>query len=159
VSHPVDAAIGGLVAVWHDEGDLEYDVDGVLTKLRVTDNPLLEEGFDERRLLLVGTSAQYLPGGAQASSSFDLAGERVQVDIVCELTVWSGDTDAPAERAAAFEVLDTLAALLARRRDLFGSVDWARITRATYEPGQTEQGAAASVEFTVRVDASREHPQ
>ena len=141
--------------MWNGAPELHYDVDGVSTALRVTGNPLLDY-TEARRLLLVGTSAQYLPGGAQAATRHGFGGrESVQVDIVCELTTWSGDTDAPAERTRAFGVLDVLSVLLARNRDLGGIADWARIVRATYEPRQTDMGAAADVEFTVRVDATR----
>lgn len=155
MTHPIDAAIAGLVATWDGAAELAYDVDGESTGLLVSDDPLLD-GTDVRRLLLVGTSAQYLPGGAQANVRHGYGGrESVQVDIVCELTTWSGDTDAPAERTRAFDVLAALTTLLSRNRDLGGTADWARITRVTYEPGQADLGAAATVEFTVRVDATR----
>lgn len=158
MTHPIEAAIAGLVSVWRSAPELLYDVDGVQVQLLVTDDPLLDD-TESRRLLLVGTGAQYLPGGAQGNTGYDLAGQRVQIDVVCELHVWSGATDAPGERRQALDVIDVLDVVLARDRTLGGQVDWPRITRTTYQPGENDQGATAIVEFTVRVDATRAHPQ
>lgn len=158
MTHPIEAAIAGLVAVWGSAPELLYDVDGVHTQLEVVDDPFIGEG-NPRRLLYIGTSAEYLPGGTQASAGYDLAGQRVQVEVTCELRVWSGSTDAASDRVQALDVVVVLERLLARDPALGGGVDWARVVRTTYEPGQTEDGALAVVEITVRADATRDHPE
>lgn len=154
--HPIAAAIDGLVALWTGPPELAYDDDGEQVQLRVVDGMSLED-IEDRRALFVGIDAQYAEGGAQTNTRFDLAGRADQIDIACEVLIWSGDTDLAAARSTAFSVLDVLSALLRQDPHLGGVVDWARVTRTGYRPAQEKAGAAALIPFTVRVDAHRDH--
>lgn len=160
VTHPVQAAISGLLAVWRDAPSLEYEteVDGVAVTLplQVDDGRPLED-LDNPRALFVGTGSDFMPGGGQGTSGYDLAGRNDVVDVACEVHVWSGDTDPAPVRADALAVFDELTSLLHADPHLGGSVDWARVSRSSYIGLRDDQGVHAVIEFTVRVDASRDH--
>lgn len=158
MAHPIAAAVDGLVALWTGAPSLRYEVDDQETPLKVVDGPMLDD-LDEPRGLWVGTATEYLPGGAQAQRSYDYSGSIDTVAVTCELQSWSGDTDPAVVRREALAVLDELTRLLAGDRTLGGTVDWARMVRTTYEPVQAGTGAGALIEFTVRVDAHREHQE
>lgn len=155
---PVDAVITGLVAAWTGAPELVYDRDGVAVALDVFDGPPLHN-LDAWRAVLVGQSAQYLPGGAQANQRHGFGDvRRAQVDVVSELRVWSGDTDVAALRGVALGVLGDLDALVRADHTLGQVADWVRLTRWTYEiepPEQVGQGFRVTVEFTYRADTTR----
>jgi hypothetical protein len=139
-------------------------VNGVSVPLLVIDGPPLSD-FDDQRVLAVGVASQALTGGMNPFAHADAAESRVgfgsggrrtfRFEVACQLGVWSGDTGMAAIRATAFEVLDVLARLLTGSRTLGGVVDWARITRDTYQPSQSAVGAGVAIDFTVLVEATR----
>ncbi len=160
MTHPLQAAISGLLALWDGAPSLQYEteVDGaaVTLPLQVDDGRPLED-LDNPRALFVGVGSDFMPGGGQSTSGYDLAGRNDVFDIANELHVWSGDTDPEPVRVDALATFDGLTSLLAADPHLGGSVVWARIVRSSYVGMRDDSGVHAVIEFTVRVDANRDH--
>lgn len=79
--------------------------------------------------------------------------ERESYDITCLASSWDGGTDAKAVRDRAYQLLDAVASWLAADRTLGGLVLSTRLSAESLIQEQTDQGAAATVRFTVHVDA------
>lgn len=78
--------------------------------------------------------------------------DRESYDITCLASSWTGATAVRPVRARAYELLEAVAAyLLANPR--VGGVLSARLSAERLIQEQTENGAAATVQFTVHVDA------
>lgn len=154
--HPVEAVVQGLVVLWRDEQPVEYLDDGKPATLEVVDGPPLDDP-DNRRTLYVGTGAE-LAAGVTEERSYELAGVTYTIDVGAELLVWAGDNDPARVRRDAMDTMHELDARVASDRTFTGSVDWARILREVYTPLSFEGGSGASVQFIVRVQASRPHP-
>lgn len=165
LAHPIPATIDALVALWSAHPDLAYlDERGRRRRLEVTDGPPLT-GSDEPRYLIVGIGSQTFAStgspfaGAQAAESragFGHGGRRtIPVEVACQLAVWTGDTGMAVVRDTAFAAFEVLGATLAADRTLGGAADWARILRANYQPGQSESGAVALIDFAVQAEATR----
>lgn len=147
MAHPVPASVDQLLVLFRGAPAL----DGV----RVDDGPPVED-MDDGRAIGVGVSVQDV-NGAQVTSGYDLGGRNDSFDIACAAQCWSGDTDMPAMRTQVYALFDLIGALLAANPDLGGVVTWARMVRHAYRPMQDRAGALALIEFTVRVDANRDH--
>lgn len=79
--------------------------------------------------------------------------ERESYDITCLASSWDGGTDARVVRDRAYELLDAVASWVAADRTLGGLVLSTRLSAESLIQEQTDQGAAATVRFTVHVDA------
>lgn len=147
MTHPVPAAIDQLLVLFRGAPAL----DGV----RVDDGPPVDD-LDEGAAIGVGLGVQEA-SAAQVTSGYDLAGRNDTMDLLCVAQCWSGDRDPAPLRARTYELFDVVGALLALNPDLGGAVTWARVARHSYRPVQGPDGAMAVIEFTVRVDANRDH--
>lgn len=74
-------------------------------------------------------------------------------DVVCVAASLRGNVEMEPRVAAVFGFVDALAAELAKDPTLFGVVARAELTVAGLAPMQTDEGAAATVQFTIHVDA------
>lgn len=74
-------------------------------------------------------------------------------DVVSVAASLRGDTPMEPRVDAVFGFVDAIAAELAKDPTLFGVVARAELTVADLAPMQTDEGAAAIVRFTIRVDA------
>lgn len=152
---PEVEVIRALVAAWELDPALTYDQDGETVHVHVVDGPLIED-TDARQVLLVGTATSAAPGGAQGQQRPGYGGRVThRIDVACQLAVWSGDVDMGAVRDAGFAALQACERTLAAAPNVGGAVDWARVTRSTYQPAQTDGGAGALIDFTVQVEATR----
>ncbi|MDN5853517.1 MAG: hypothetical protein L0K86_11860 [Actinomycetia bacterium] len=152
MTDPVQRAIDGLVAVCTGGAwALAYVWEGQTRQLEVVDGPLLA-GTDQPRVLAVGSAAQFVSGAGRGQERPGFGGRvEHQVDVSCQLEVWSGDTSMAAARAGAAETLGAFRRLLVAHPDLDGAVGWARLVGSVYRPLQTEQGAAVQIDLVVRV--------
>ncbi|TAK32338.1 MAG: hypothetical protein EPO40_03145 [Myxococcaceae bacterium] len=151
--NPVDATILGLIAAWDGAPELAFTVDGKPDQLSVNDGPRLDDP-EAWRVLVVGATAGFVPVG-QATTRPGYGGRREeQFEVRCELTVWDGDTDLAHVRTQAYAVLDVLAELLAAH-EWGDDISWARITRHSYQPAQSDLGVGVLIPFSVVANATR----
>lgn len=88
------------------------------------------------------------PGGIAAEPN------RESYDVQCVASSWLGEQHDPKTvRDRAFELVDALAADLARDQTLGGIVMAARLFTVALIPEQTTKGAVATVRFVVHIDA------
>lgn len=66
---------------------------------------------------------------------------------------WTGDEDMALRRARAFGIFDVISDLVKEYPDLNGTVARAQIDRVDYLPSRLPEGAVASVNFRLRIDA------
>ncbi|MFD0902335.1 hypothetical protein [Actinomadura sediminis] len=135
----LDALVGGLRTTLPD--------------VQVVDGPPLTTNPD---VICVGFSG--VPGEPAVESTRtreQLAREpdRESYDIACLASSWSGATDPKPVRDRAYELLDAVAARLGADPTLGGAVMSTRVSAESLIPEQTDQGAVATVTFTVHVDA------
>ena len=87
------------------------------------------------------------PGGIASAPDLE------SYDIRCQVSAWrSGGTPKDA-RDRAFELVDAIAREVARDQTLGGNAGQARFSTQSLEPTQSQQGAVATVWFTVSVKA------
>lgn len=153
MTHPVDATITALLALWTDAPELDYTCDDVTFNLPIVDGQLLDDP-DALRFVLVGTGGQYALPAATGQARVGFGGSSVErFTLTCEVHAWSGDTDLGAARGQAFATLTGLGELVARDRTLGGVVEQAAIATQQYRPAQSEDGVGVIVAFTVSVTA------
>jgi hypothetical protein len=78
---------------------------------------------------------------------------RESYDVVNTACSLRGDTELQPRGAAVFEFVDAVAAELAKDPTLGGVVARAELTVAAVALMQTDEGAAATVQFTIHIDA------
>lgn len=80
--------------------------------------------------------------------------DRENYDITCLAWSWKGtETDQRKVRVRAYELVDAIAAELAKDQMLGGLVLRARVSSTNLSQEQTTKGAAATVRFTINVSA------
>lgn len=79
--------------------------------------------------------------------------DREQYEITSLASSWSGATDPVAVRNRAYELLDVVAAELAKDPRLGGLVTEVRLSSDRFAQEQTSKGAVATVMFTITVNA------
>lgn len=79
--------------------------------------------------------------------------DREQYEITCLASSWRGATDPVAVRDRAYELVDAVAAELAKDPRLGGLVTECRISADRFAQEQTSKGPTATVMFTVTIDA------
>lgn len=78
-------------------------------------------------------------------------------DVLCLLSVWTGDDDVPTTRARLFTYLSVLRAWLAQNRDLgVDGVHFTHLSQGRLAQPITGAGATATLRFTVHIDAVTE---
>jgi len=82
------------------------------------------------------------------------APNRESYDVICLASSWLGEQHEPKPvRDRVFELVDALAAELARDKTLGGAVMTSRMFTTALIPEQTTKGAVATVRFTVHIEA------
>lgn len=127
-----------------------------LTDVQIIDGPPLEDQSVPDQLII-----GWQPGEGEAATlqqDFAYAGARQRNEdgsIVCWIDCWSGDAEIRPRRLRAFELLAVVEGIL-RASDsareaptLGGVVQWSQLAAGTLRQVATEQGAKASVGFTV----------
>jgi hypothetical protein len=144
VGSAVPGAIEALVELWSGE----FDPDEVL----VEDGPPTHN-LDGQAAIGVGVPVDDNQA-AQAIREFGADSANEPVDLDCTVECWSGDSEElPALRRRVFALLDQAEASLGQ---LSAAQVWdARITSWSYRPIRGEQGAAAVLVFTVRLNTYR----
>ncbi len=120
---------------------------GGLDRLQVLDGP--EAAWPTREFLVVGLSpedlmvpATRLPRGPESTPE--------SADITCMIRSWTGDTAIRPRRDRAYQILDTVMALLAGNPTLGGACGYAEVTGSIYAPSQTQSGVVVDVIFVIR---------
>jgi hypothetical protein len=111
-----------------------------------TDPDIIAIGFNgEPETEMITTTRRRADRGGRSDSETH--------DISCIASSWRGDTDPKLVRDRAFELIDLVAAELARDRTLDRTVARAYLTVSGVAPVQTTKGAMCTVRFTIRIDA------
>lgn len=116
--------------------------------VQVLDGPRVAEELADD-VLLVGYSGDY---GLTMSHMRAGLGNRIDetATLYCLFSTVSGDTDLPARRARAQEVLDVVAAICALERPLAGLVDRLGFGESIdFQQAQTEDGAVCELSFSL----------
>lgn len=99
-----------------------------------------------------------LPGEAgvemrRAQADLSYGSDQESYDIVCLASAWTGGTDPKKVRDRAYELIEAVAAEVARDRTLGGTVAQAGLSTDSFAQEQTTKGAVATVRFVVHVEA------
>ncbi|MGH3097897.1 MAG: hypothetical protein ACRDMV_18095 [Streptosporangiales bacterium] len=139
----IPAALGALLSV------------SASTGVQTLDGPPVAASQVDPDVILIGFTGQ--PGEPAVGANLDVAGytetDRESYDVTCIASSWRGDTGMQTVRARVFAILDDLAAALDGDPTLGGAVTRARLTVAAVSLDQINEGAAATVQFTIHVDA------
>jgi hypothetical protein len=144
----IPAAIEALVALW-----TTAFADDPVT---VVDGPPLNDQTGADYLYVGWQLGQDV--GAEMAQDFASAGARRRdetFDILCQVDCWTGDSDVPARRARAFDVLaaveDSLRATSANPTapNLRNAVLWSHLTQGLLVQRNTDQGVAVQIPFRV----------
>ncbi len=120
--------------------------------VRVWDGPPFPSS--EQDHLSVG-DAQDDPAVTSTLTGTSLGRRAETVDISCRIVCWTGDTDMRPRRLRAFALFTTVADALGVDPTLDGLVARARLGEATLlAQNQTESGAEAVLEFTIRAETA-----
>lgn len=126
-----------------------------LEGVNVFDGPPLGD-VDQVGALALGVSMYPDLSAAIDDERPGYGGRRSETFLISGLAQAStGEVDLSIPRRRVYAVLAAFRVQLVEHPDLDGACDWARLARHTYRPVQTERGAIAQLEFTVRVDATR----
>lgn len=121
----------------------------------VSDGEPLDPSSDD--IVVIGFNGT--PGDAVVTATLTneqmaVGDDREQYEIACLASVWrGGQRDAKAVRDRAYELVQTVANALAADSRLGGLVMMAGLSAGEYAPLQTDQGAVATLHFTITVDA------
>lgn len=142
----VPAALDALVSRFAGSGALQ----GVL----VLDGPWLAVP-PEPDVVVVGYSPDDVAAVEYTDTIAGLDSNREQFDVACLALAWRGETVMRTVRDRCDQLVEAMRAELVADPTLGGAVTRARLTTVSLDQDQTEQGAVATAQATVRVDAFR----
>ena len=136
----IPAVVDALLQLWRTGTTADQVIDG--QPLRDLEPDVIVVGFSPSQ---AAVEAEYVP---------EMVGEREAYDIVCLVSTASSSFDARARRDRVFALYGEAHDALAANPSLGGLVIRARCNVLTLDQAQTDEGATATIEFVVHVDAS-----
>lgn len=135
--------IDALVALWSQ----------ALPGVQVVDGQPLDVEPDIVCVAFTGTPGEPAATSTRTRDQVATEPDHESYEITCLASSLRGETDAKQVRDRAYELVDALAGLLADDPTLGGVAARAELTADSFAQDQTPEGAAATVQFVVTVDA------
>ena len=137
----IPATIDALVSAFRAGTSADQVIDG--QPLRDLDPDVIVVGFSPSQVAV--DAAEFVP---------EPRGERETFDVVCLASSWDESPNTKARRDRVFELYHEAVATLRANPSLSGTVIRARCNVLSVDQAQTDEGATATIEFSVHVDAS-----